>query len=122
MKDFIEELSLNQESDLGVDLMVQLEQGTGTRPVLWLLCRAKKRAASAIATLARADVTQTAALIILQSQIQLYDELMMDCQALLARGREADRRLKESEREEIADALDIDEARAAGFEQTPEDT
>ena len=45
MKDFLAALSDDHLVNLSIDLMVQLERGTGTRPVLWLLCRARKRAA-----------------------------------------------------------------------------
>jgi hypothetical protein len=131
MKDAISSLAITmvpnleygekQIADLAIDMQVQLEKGTGTRPVLWLLVRARRRAADAIFTLTTIDPTQTAAIITLQSQIQLYAELMEDCREMLTRGREADRKIDEEDRIEIADVLSIDEARELGLQQTPED-
>lgn len=121
MKDFIEDLGLNEMAEIGIDLQVQLEDGTGTRPVLWLLCKARRRAASALADLAKVKPTDTVGIITLQSLVQSYDELMLDCREMLTRGKDADRQLQESERIEIADALDIDEAQELGVAQTPED-
>lgn len=122
MKDFIEQLNLERLSELSIDLQVQLEKGTATRPVLWLLCKAKRRAAEAAAALYRCDPTGTADIIILQSKVELYDMLMQDCQELLTRGAEADRQIDENERFDMVDLLDPDEAQALGLKQTPEDT
>lgn len=122
MKDFIASLSNEELVTLSVDLQVQLEKGTGTRPVLWLLARTRERAASALALLADVNVTKPTDILTLQHQVHSYRELMEDCRALLTRGRDADRQLAESERINIADALDPEEARALGLEATPEDT
>lgn len=121
MKDFIERLGAGQLADISIDLKVQLEQKTAIRPVLWLLCNAKRRASNAIADLVRVDVTKTSQILILQNEVLLYEQLMADCEALIALGREADALLDESDRLEIVDALTPEDARAAGLEQTPED-
>lgn len=114
-------IQIKDVAELAIDLQVQLEKGTGTRPVLWLLTQARAKAAEAMFSLATIDPTQTAQIITLQTQIQLYGELVEDCRDLLTRGKESDRQINESTRIEIADALSIDEARELGLQQTPED-
>lgn len=122
MKDFIASLANEDLVNLSADLQVQLEKGTATRPVLWLLCRSRARAVSALRMLADVNVTKAADIITLQAQVHSYGEMMEDCQALLNRGRDADLQLAEDERMNIADALDPEEARALGLDKTPEDT
>lgn len=122
MKDALTELGLNGVIDLAIDVHVQLEKGTGTRPILWLLASARERAAQAMRNLVEIDPTDTAKIIILQGQAAAYSDLIDDCRALLNRGKEADRQLDEAARIEIADVLSIDEARDLGLQQTPEDT
>lgn len=122
MKDFIEQLGAGHLADIAIDFKIQLEKKSSIRPVLWLLCRAKRRASSAISDLVRVDVTKTSQIVLLQSQIEMYDILMQDCEALLALGHEADHEIDEADRMDIVDALSPEEARAAGLVQTAEDT
>ena len=121
MKDFLEQLSASHLADLAIDFQVQLEKKTSIRPVLWLLARAKRRAATAMADLVRVDVTKTSQILILQNEVLLYEQLMQDCEALLALGHEADHEIDEMDRLDIIDALSPEEARQAGLVQTPED-
>lgn len=108
-------------AELAIDLHVQLEQGTATRPVLWMLVRARERAAEALQGLSEVDATKTAQIIVLQGQVQFYREMVEDCRALMSRGKEADSLIDENERAEIADILEVEDARAMGLKPTPED-
>lgn len=121
MKDQLIELAKNRIVEVSIDLQVQLEKGTATRPVMWLLDRTRERAAQAMRDLVSIKATDAVGIILLQNTIQQYHDMVEDCRALLARGKEADRELDESTRIEIADALDLDEAREMGLAQTPED-
>ena len=121
MKDAIIALSQEQLAQLSIDLQVQLEHGTATRPVLWLLKGARDRAAQAMRDLIDIKATDAVGIVLLQNTVQQYSDMVEDCRQLLARGKEADREIDENVRTEIADVLDIDEARELGLTKTPED-
>jgi hypothetical protein len=111
-------------TDLYIDVQVQLERGTGTRPVLWMLVQQRRKAAEAVSAMFKLDLNKEgviADLKHLQNEVLLYEDMVELCQELLQRGREADRELIEQEREEIADLMTPQDAQRAGIEQTPED-
>lgn len=122
MKDPITEIATAQLIALAIDVQVQLERGSGTRPVLWLLQRSRERAAVAIFALAKIDPTKAEDIRHLQNEISLYDDMITDFRELMARGKEADRELDEQDRHTLSDLLTPEDARAAGIEQTAEDT
>jgi len=122
MSDPIEAIARQQLIDMSIDLQVQLERGTGTRPMLWLLARARTRAIVAVFSIVKIDPSKADEIRMLQNEVNLYSDLIDDCRALLARGNEEDRELDEQDRMEIADLLTPEDAQRAGLKQTPEDT
>jgi len=99
--DPIEKLGNEQLRLLAADLMVQLENGTALRPVLWMLVQARKRAAKAVAMFIDLDIGDTVdvpTLRKLQAEICIYDDMVRSCRELLAIGREAELRVGEDDR------------------------
>ncbi len=121
MKDPIEDIANERLVEMAIDIQVQLEKGSGTRPVLWMLLRARARAATALFGLAKVDPAKIEDIRHLQNEVNLYADMIEDCQALVLRGSEADREIHEQDRLEIADLLTPEDAREAGLDQTPED-
>lgn len=109
--DPIERIADEHFIELAADLQVQLEKGTGTRPVLWLLSEARKRAVSATFALTKIDPMKTDDIRHLQNEISLYDDMIQDCKNLMSRGKEADRRLHERDREELQGVVMADDDR-----------
>jgi hypothetical protein len=117
MKDAIEGLAKARLLETALDLIVQLEKGTGLRPVLFLLVESRKRAAAAMVQLAIVDPTDANSIRTLQNEIVRFDDLVTDCRALVARGRDADRELRDEDRQEAADlVMSEEDARALGIE------
>ncbi len=107
--------------DSYLDLKVQLEKGTGTRPMLYLLADARNKAVIAIRKMVEIDVSETASLMALQQEIRLYGDMMDAAGRMLSRGAEADHEIHERDRAEIADFLTTDEARESGLSPATED-
>ena len=87
--------------ELAIDVKVQLEKGVGTRPILWLLSRARRRAAEAFVRFADVDPNDAKAIILLQNDVVLYDNLIADVKQLLSLGRDAHAEIRERDRAEI---------------------
>jgi thiamine pyrophosphate-dependent acetolactate synthase large subunit-like protein len=105
-----------------LDVKVQLERGTGTRPVLWLLARARNSAVIALRKLIEIDASETEAIRSLQAEVRLYGDMVESCRDLVARGREADREIDEQDREDLAGLIENSEdAQAVGIPQATED-
>lgn len=124
MKHPIEALSDEQLFVLAADVQVQLEKGTGTRPVLWLLNEQRKKASSAMAKLVEVDATETEAIRSLQQEIRLFGDLVTSCQHLLLRGKEADAMIAERDQSEMAEIIgdmSPEDQRLHGFKQQGED-
>lgn len=124
MKDPIEELGDEHLYLLAADLQVQLEKDTANRPVLFLLTEARKKARGAISKLIEVDACETEAIRGFQAEVRLYGDLIDNCQALIARGREADSLIAETERVELAEligSMSPDERRLYRFEQQGDD-
>jgi len=105
---------------LAADLQVQLERGTGTRPILFMLSQAREKAAKAIVMFMDADADDPALIRRLQQEITIYNDMVTSAQALLSAGREANQRIKEKDRaelEEVIMSMTDDERRLHGFEQ-----
>jgi hypothetical protein len=122
--DPIEKLADEQLRFLSADLQVQLERGTGTRPVLWLLANARKKAAKAFVMFMDADPGDVKLIQRLQAEVKLYDDMILSCRALFARGKEADRNIRESDREaleEIASEMTDEERRLNNIEPRGQD-
>lgn len=105
---------------LAADIQVQLERGTGTRPVLYLLAQAREKAAKAIVLFMDADPTDAPLIRRLQQEITLYNDMVTSAQALLSAGREANQRIAERDRaelEEVITSMTDDERRLHGFEK-----
>lgn len=124
MKDPIEALSEEHLYALAADVQVQLEKGTGTRPVLWLLAQQRAKANEAMGKLVDVDATETEAIRTLQNEIRLYGDLVTSCQELIVRGREADAQIAERDRSDMADIvgqMSSDERRLHGFQPQGDD-
>ena len=104
--------------DMYLDLKVQLEKGTGTRPMLWLLASSRNKAVDAIRKMVDLDPIEVDAMRSLQAEVRLYGDMMEAAKAMLNRGREADAEIAEEDRQAIADYVTTDEAREAGLQQT----
>lgn len=117
--DPIERIADEHLREIYYDVMVQLERGTGTRPVLWVLTEARKKAAAAIVQMTLIDPTRIEDLRTCQATIRVYDEMVLLFRDLMKRGKDADRTIHEQEREEIGDLvhdLSPEEQRMAGLE------
>lgn len=122
--DPIFQLAESQMFILAADLQVQLEKGTGTRPVLWLLANARQKAAKAFVMFIDADPEDAKLIRQLQTEVKLYDDMMVACQQMLDRGKDADRAIKESDRQaldEIASQMSDEERRLNNIEQQGKD-
>lgn len=117
----IDEIADSQLILCYIDLQVQLEKGSGTRPVLWLLNEARKKAASALSAMVKVDCKDAEAIRTLQNEIIMFDDLVGLCRQMLVRGREADREIEESDREALAEFLNTTEAREMGLTPATED-
>lgn len=109
---------------LAVDLQVQLERGSGTRPVLYLLAQQRARAVKAITGLVNVPPTDTEAVRGYQQEASLYYDLIEGCREMLNRGREADRRINEEERSSLDEAIEgmsDEERRALNIEPRGDD-
>ena len=121
MKDAITELGKAQLITDYLDITVQLEKGTGTRPVLWLLRDARQNATVSMRKLVEVDASETDAIRSLQAEIRLYGDLMESCARMMVRGKEADREIDDDERRQFAEMLTPEAARDLGIETPPED-
>lgn len=106
--DSLEKLSDEQLWLLAEDVRMQLEKGQdkGYRPVLYLLAQQRQRATKAVIGLVNVDPTDVKAIAAYQSEAALYYDLMENVREMLQRGREADSRIDDRERESLSDALD----------------
>jgi len=122
--DPIERVAEEKLFELSADLQVQLEKGTGVRPVLWMLAQARNRAAKAIVQMSIAEPDDIASIRICQAAIRLYDDMVQSCRDLMKRGKEADRKIAERDREEMQELimdLTPEEQRMTGLEPTGTD-
>lgn len=120
MTDPIMRLADAQLSLLSADLQVQLERGTGTRPVLFMLAKARERAAKAVLLFMDADTTDAALMLRLQQEINVYNDMVTSARELMISGKEARNRVKEQDRielEEVIANMTDDERRLHGFER-----
>jgi hypothetical protein len=111
MNDPIEMLSHAELLRMSADVQVQLEKNTANRPVLFMLARARQTAAAAITQLVIIEPDRTAEIRSLQNEVRLYDNMVDACRAMLERGKEADARIREEDREDMHELLISDEQR-----------
>jgi len=117
--DPIERIAEHELFELSADLQVQLEKGTGIRPVLWMLTQARTKAAKAIVQMSIAEPDDIVSIRTCQAAIRLYDDMVQSCRDLIKRGREADRRIAERDRDEMQELimdLTPEEQRMTGLE------
>jgi hypothetical protein len=122
--DSLDQLADEQLWLLAEDVRIQLEKGTGTRPVLYLLAAQRQRAVQAIKGLINVDPTDVEQISGFQREAALFFDLMENCREMLQRGREADQRIAENERESMAKMLDDmspEERKALNIEPKGED-
>ncbi len=122
MKDPVEALADMRLLELSADLQVQLERGTGTRPMLWMLHKARKQAAAAIVQFSIIDPTDVAAVRLCQNEIARFDDLVRWCRDLFAAGREVEEKLNEQDRNDIAELFTDEEAHMHGRSLQGSDT
>lgn len=103
MHDPIEKLADDKLYELAADVMVQLERGTGTRPVLYMVDQARARAAKAILMMMDVDAENASDIRKLQAEMKLYDDMIASARMMLQRGRNADSKIREANRAEIED-------------------
>lgn len=101
---------------MGIDLQIQLERGAGTRPMLWLLARAREKAAESMAMLVKVDPNDPEPIRTLQNDVVMFEDFVGWCRELLARGREADHLITEADRAELAAYMTTEEARDMGIQ------
>jgi hypothetical protein len=117
-------LADEQMRALSIDLMVQLEKGTAMRPVLWLLAKAREKASKAFVMFIDADPADVKLIQQLQSEVKLYDDMILSCRELLALGKEADLAIRESDRQaldEIVSEMTDEERRLNQLEPRGQD-
>lgn len=122
--DTLEKLSDEQLFMLAEDIKLQLERGAGTRPVIYLLAMQRQRAVLAMSGIINADPEDAKTIRGFQQEIQLYHDLIEHCREMLNRGKEADARIAEMERESLNASLDDmseEERRALNIEPRGDD-
>ncbi len=120
----IEQLADQRLVELSADLQVQLEKGTGTRPVLWMLTQARKRAAKAIDLFIDVDPEDVDQVKNIKHELTIYNDLIGLARELLERGKEADNRIKEGDRaaiDELVQQMTPDERRLMRLEPQQKD-
>jgi len=108
----IEELAAERMVELSADIQVQLEKGTGTRPVLWMLMKARRRAARAIDMIVDVDPVDSESIRKIKNEITIYNDMIEAAREMLERGREADSKIKEGDRaaiDEIVQGMSAEE-------------
>lgn len=105
MPDAIEWLALNRAAEIAIDLQVQLEKHTATRPMLKVLHLAKKEAAGGMAALVFADPKDALEIARLQLVVQRFDDLVRWCQSIIEQGKFAEAVISEEDREDIAEIV-----------------
>jgi len=105
MNDPIELLADQELAKLAADLQVQLEKGTALRPVLFLLNEQRRRAANALVMMMDVDPTDVSAIMRLQADAKLYDDMVSRCRNLISEGKAAYSRITEAERLELEEAV-----------------
>jgi hypothetical protein len=104
---------------LAADVIVQLERGTGTRPILFMLADARERARTAISMLIEAEPDQTVIIRKLQNEVKLFIDMIDSAKGVIERGKEADRNIKDDDRaaiDEMVMGMSDEERRLYKFE------
>lgn len=122
--EIVEELSNARLREQAVDVMVQLEKGTGTRPVLWMLVQARQRAAKAIDMFVDVDPSDVEAVKKIHRELVLYNDVVRLAQETIQRGKEADAMIGEEDRDaldEIVANMSPEERKLYNFEPKQKD-
>lgn len=101
----IEQLADLKMIELAADVQVQLENGTATRPVLYMLVRARVRAAKAFDLFIDVDPVADDEIRRLQAELRLYNDLVEACRDMINLGKEASGRITEEERAELEEVV-----------------
>lgn len=124
-KDAIERLALERAVQVSAALEVQLEKNTKLQPMAAILGRAKEQAALAMRGLVFVDPTDVEKVRAFQFEVRRYDDLVEWARAIIVEGKEADRRLDELDRQELASIITSpevqDERDALRGDRTQED-
>jgi len=117
--DTLDQLSDEALRMLQADVQVQLEKGTGTRPILFMLSDARRRAVKAVGMMVEVDPNDFVTIIRLQAEIKIFIDMIESARAVIDRGKEADRRIKEDDRaaiDELVMGMTDEERRLYKFE------
>lgn len=106
MNDPIAQLADARLLETAADLQVQLERGTAMRPVLYMLIRARERAAEAMTKLVEIDASEEGAIRALQNEVRLYGDMVESCRDLMEAGRTQMLAIKENDRETMAELIE----------------
>ena len=110
----IEDLTNRQLVARGAEVVLQLEkiekqQGTLApdlmRPVLYLLARARARAARAVFLLMEVDPVDADAVRDIQNEFRVYTDLVEGCREMIALGADAGRAVNEQDRDELEEVV-----------------
>ncbi len=110
----IEDLTARQLVERGAEVVLQLEkiekkQGTLApslmRPVLYMLARARARAAKAVDLIVDVDPVDADAIRNIQNELRLYNDMVLACREMISMGEEASSAVTESEREELEEVI-----------------
>lgn len=104
--DSLERLTDEQLWLLAADIKRQLEKKPENQPVIYLLAQQRQRAVKAVMGLINVNPTNVDDIRGYQQEAALYFDLMEHVREMLQRGREADQRIAENERESLSNALD----------------
>ena len=104
-KDVVVELAHKRAIAISAEIEVQLSKTSGGDPIIAMLVKARKEAASALAALADVDPVKTGEILKLQTEICRFRDLVRWLTALVQEGFEADRVISEEAREELIDAI-----------------
>jgi hypothetical protein len=104
--DSLERLTDEQLWLLADNIKSQLEKKPENQPVIYLLAQQRQRAVKAVMGLINVDPTKADDIRGYQQEAALYFDLMEHVREMLQRGREADQRIAENERESLSNALD----------------
>lgn len=110
--DAIERLALERAVQVSASLDTQLEKQPKLQPMMAIFALAKEQAAIAMRGLIYVDPTDTAKVREFQFEIRRYDDLVAWAKQIIVEGREADRRLDERDRQEIAELIGTPEVQA----------
>jgi hypothetical protein len=115
--------ALERAIEISCDVEVQMTSREGFQPVLALLERARIEAADAIVALTTVDADEPKAIRQAQNRIACFDMIVGWLNELVAQGKDADVRLSDEDRADIAESIGLlseDEAEQVRLSRLPQ--